>query len=80
MHPYLHAQSTPDKPAYIMAASGETVTYRQLEDRSNQVAQLLHSLGLRHGDGVAIFMDNNPRYYEVLWGAQRSGLRYTCIS
>ena len=25
-------------------------------------------------------MDNSPRYYEVLWAAQRSGLRFTCIS
>ena len=25
-------------------------------------------------------MDNTPRYYEVLWAAQRSGLRFTAIS
>ena len=30
---------TPDKAAVIMAESGETVTYRQLDDRSNQCAQ-----------------------------------------
>ena len=30
MHPFHHAQSQPDKPAYIMAGSGETVTYGQL--------------------------------------------------
>ena len=36
---------TPDKPAYIMAASGETVTYRQLDERSNRVAQLFRALG-----------------------------------
>ena len=26
MHPYIHAQTHPDKPAYIMAGTGETVT------------------------------------------------------
>jgi long-chain acyl-CoA synthetase len=80
MHPYIHAQNTPDKAAYIMAYSGETVTYRQLDERSNQGAHLFRSLGLNAGDGVALFIDNHPRYYEILWAAQRSGLRFTCIS
>jgi len=80
MHPSIHAIVNPDKAAYIMAASGETVTYAQLDARSNQGAHLLRSLGIRAGDGIAIFMDNSPRYYEVLWAAQRSGVRFTCIS
>ena len=63
-----------------MAATGETVTYGQLEARSNQGAHLLRSLGLAAGDAIALFMDNSPRYYEVLWAAQRSGLRFTCVS
>ncbi len=63
-----------------MAASGETVTYGQLEARSNQGAHLLRSLGIRPGDAIALFMDNSPRYYEILWAAQRSGVRYTCAS
>src|SRR5881394_308622 len=80
MHPSIHAQANPDRPAYIMAYSGETVTYGELEARSNQGAQLFRSLGLETGDSVALFIDNHPRYYEVLWAAQRSGLRFTCIS
>ena len=80
MHPSLHAKTQPDRAAFIMAASGETVTYRQLEDRSNQGAQLFRSLGIGAGDAIAIFMDNSPRYFEILWAAQRSGLRFTCVS
>ena len=80
MHPSVHADTTPDKPAFIMAGTGHTVTYRQLNDRSNQGAQLFRSLGLQVGDGVAIMMENHPIYYEVLWAAQRCGLRYTAIS
>ena len=30
MHPHIHAKDNPDKPAYIMANSGEVVTYKQL--------------------------------------------------
>jgi long-chain acyl-CoA synthetase len=80
MHPSVFAEKTPDKPAYIMAATGETVTFRQLNERSNQAAQLFRSLGLKVGDGIAIFMDNVPGYFDICWGGQRSGLYYTCIS
>ena len=80
MHPYIHAKTHPDKPAYIMASSGETVTYGELDARSNQGAHLFRSLGINKGDSIALFMDNTPRYYEVLWAAQRSGLRFTAIS
>jgi long-chain acyl-CoA synthetase len=80
MHPAHHAKSHPDKPAFIMAYSGETVTYGELDARSNQGAHLFRELGLKTGDSIAFFIDNHPRYYELLWAAQRSGLRFTCLS
>ncbi len=80
MHPSEHARTNPDKPAYIMAGSGTVVSYGQLEERSQRCAQLLRGLGLGSGDVIAICMDNNPRYFELCWAAQRSGLYYTCIS
>jgi long-chain acyl-CoA synthetase len=79
MHPYVHAAATPDKPAYILAGSGEVVTYRELEDRSNQAAQLFRAAGLKAGDHLALFSENSARYLQVCWGAQRSGLFFTCI-
>src|SRR5262245_27658706 len=80
MHPYLHARTTPDKPAFIMAATGEVVTYAQLDQRSNQGAHLLRSLGLKRGDVIALCMENHPRYLEITWAVQRSGLYDVCIS
>ena len=80
MHPSIHAGRNPDKPAYIMAGSGETVTYRQLDDRSNQVAQYLRSLGLKAGETIGLFLDNSPRFIEIVWGAHRAGLIYTAIA
>ena len=35
MHPFVHAATTPDRPAIIMAGSGATMTYGALEARSN---------------------------------------------
>ncbi len=80
MHPYVYARKNPDKPAYIMASSGETVTYSQLDSQSNRIAQLFRSLGLKAGDHIALFLENHARYFEICWGAQRSGLIYTAIS
>ncbi len=80
MHPGVHAQTDPDKPATIMAGSGEVVTYGDLEARSNQVAHLLRSLGVGQGDSIALCMENNARFHEICWGAQRSGLYYTAAS
>lgn len=79
-HPFCHARTEPDRIAYKMMPSGETVTYRQLDERSNQGAHLLQSLGLKRGDVVAILMENHPRYLEVAWAADRSGLYFTGVS
>ena len=80
MHPFVHAGKFPDKPACIMGGSGETLTYGELDRRSNQVAQLLRAHGLQRGDIVALCLENSPQYFEIAWGAQRAGLYCTCIS
>jgi len=80
VYPGVHAQTTPDKPALIMGGSGEVVTYRQLDERSNQLARLWRDHGLRPGDHVAIFSENQPHYLEVMWAALRSGLYVTTIN
>src|SRR3546814_3267378 len=51
-----------------------------LEARSNQGAHLFLSLGLKPGDHIALLLDNNARFFEICWAAQRSGLYYTAIS
>ncbi len=79
-YPGLHASNRPDHPAIIMAGSGETLTYRELDERSNQVAHLFRAHGLTAGDHVAIFMENQIRFMEVIWGAFRSGLYITAAN
>ena len=79
-HPFHHARTTPEKAAVVMANSGETITYAQLDARSNQGAQLFRTLGLKTGDVIALCLENHPRYFEITWAAQRAGLYFTCIS
>ncbi|WP_438729665.1 acyl-CoA synthetase [Parasphingorhabdus sp. DH2-15] len=80
MHPSVHAQANGNKPAVIMADSGETISYAQLDRRSNRVAHLFRKNGLKTGDTIAICMENQAHYFDVVWGAQRSGLIYVAIS
>ena len=53
MYPGSHAQARADQPAIIMAGSGETVTYRELDARSNRLARLLRAAGLKRRDHYA---------------------------
>ncbi|GAA3804992.1 acyl-CoA synthetase [Sphaerisporangium flaviroseum] len=80
MHPGAVAAQTPDKPAVIMAGSGRVVTYRELDEESNRLAQLFRSAGLRPGDHIAFMLENHPLFLVVAWAAHRSGLYYTAIS
>jgi long-chain acyl-CoA synthetase len=75
-----HARLRPLQPAFIMASSGEAVTYRELEARSNRLAQLFRRRGLKRLDHYAIFMENNSRYLEACGAGERSGLYYTCVN
>ena len=70
----------PQQPAIIMANSGETLTYAELEARSNRLAHLFRYLGLVRLDHYAIFMENNSRYVEACGAGERSGLYYTCVN
>ncbi|MEH6814602.1 MAG: AMP-binding protein [Motiliproteus sp.] len=80
LYPSSIARSTPDKIAYKMCHTGETVTYGQLEARSNQAAHLFRSKGLQTGDHVVLLMENNRQFLEVCFAADRSGLYYTAVS
>ena len=67
-------------PAVVITASGYTVTWGQLDERSNRLAQYWWSQGLRSGDHIALLMENVPEFFEVCWAAERSGLYYTAVN
>jgi long-chain acyl-CoA synthetase len=79
-HPRKWVQEDPDKPAVIMATSGQVVTRLELDESANQCAHMLRDLGLRAGDNIAIYMENNPHFLQITSAAARSGLLYTAIS
>jgi long-chain acyl-CoA synthetase len=80
MYPGKYATQHPDRPAFIMANTGESVSYAEYEARSNRLANLLRAQGLKRLDHYAIFMENNSRYLETGSAGYRAGLYFTCIN
>jgi len=80
MYPGKYAQQHADRPAFIMATSGESISYGELEARSNRLAHLLRAQGLKRLDHYAVFMENNRHFIESCVAGERTGLYYTCIN
>jgi acyl-CoA synthetase (AMP-forming)/AMP-acid ligase II len=79
-YPTHYSVTTPDKIAFQLLGSGETVSFRQLEERSNQAARLVRNCGAATGDHIVILMENNRQFLELCFGADRSGLYYTAVN
>src|SRR5260370_24759604 len=66
MYPPAVADRYPDRVAYIMAGSGETLTYSQLDRESNRLAHLFRRHGIRGGDTVAVVLENRIEWPVVV--------------
>jgi fatty-acyl-CoA synthase len=70
----------PDKPALHYVEDGDperapvTTSFRELERRSIQAANLFHSYGVREQDGVLILTPTIPETYFALYGAVAAGI------
>jgi long-chain acyl-CoA synthetase len=80
LYPGEHAITRAQRPALIIAETGESVTYAELEARSNRLAHLLRANSLRRLDHFAIFMENNAYYLESCAAGERAGMYYTCVN
>jgi len=66
------AVSTPGATALV--DGDRRLTFAEVDDRSNRVANLLLDAGLRPGDKVAILCGNQAEYVELAAGAAKAGL------
>jgi acyl-CoA synthetase (AMP-forming)/AMP-acid ligase II len=80
MHPGINGPKYKDKPAIIMAGSGDVISHQELNELSNQGAQLFRSLGLKPGDSMAFMTENHKLFFPIAFAAYRCGLKYTAIS
>ncbi|MDP1491887.1 AMP-binding protein, partial [Klebsiella pneumoniae] len=57
----------------------EAVTFAQLESNSIRIARVLHGLGLRRGDNLAVLATNNVKVFDIYCAAMRSGVYLTMV-
>ncbi len=63
-----------------MPSTGATQSFAELDAGANRLSRVLRAAGIQPGDHVAICMENNLRYLEVLWGCYYAGALYTACS
>ncbi|WP_419892610.1 amino acid adenylation domain-containing protein [Paenibacillus xylanexedens] len=71
------AAAYPDSPA--ITSPSKSYTYRELNERANQVARVLLSNGLQKGEFVSIFMDRSLETIISLLGILKAGGAYVPI-
>jgi bile acid-coenzyme A ligase len=65
------ADERPDRPALTDAA--RTVTWRELDQRSNRIARALRSAGVEHGDLVTLGLPNSVDFIEACYALWKVG-------
>jgi long-chain acyl-CoA synthetase len=80
MYPGKYAQLFADRPAFIMAGSGQTMTHGELEGRSNRLAHLLRAQGGAAAGPLRRVHGEQQPPVEACVAGEPSGLYYTCIN
>ena len=80
LHGLFEAQAArrPDRTA-VIAASGQTLTYAELDERANRVARALREEGVGPDVRVAVMMERGPQLLVVLLGILKSGGAYVPV-
>jgi amino acid adenylation domain-containing protein len=69
-----HARSRPDAPALVIGR--QRISYGELDDEADRLAQYLRSLGIGPGDRVALCVGRVVHLYVGLLGILKSGAAY----
>ena len=62
----------PNKTAIVF--EDRQLTFRELDELSNQIANILRGAGLRHGNTAAVFMENSLEYLPVFLAMCKLGV------
>lgn len=80
MYPGAFVATQPSQPAIIMSESGRSMSYSELDDEANRIANLFANAGFQPGDHIAFCLSNELAFLPLAWGAHYAGLIYTAMS
>src|SRR5690349_19769143 len=64
---------TPDRLAFVDACSGTRLTYAQMNDRANRLANWLMERGIGKGDRVGIVAYNGVCFFDLFFACSKLG-------
>jgi natural product biosynthesis luciferase-like monooxygenase protein/amino acid adenylation domain-containing protein len=76
VHELIEEQAARTPEATALVHDGRTLTYRQLDERANQVANRLHALGVGPGTLVGVYMQRSLEMMVGLLGIHKAGGAY----
>jgi fatty-acyl-CoA synthase len=68
------AEKYPDNPFQVFYQHGVSYTYKEFDQRVDEVARGLIALGLKPGDRVGIYSPNRPEWALVQYACSRADL------
>ena len=69
---------TPHKTA--MTYEDKTITYRELNEGVNRVANFLQEKGFKKGDRISVLLRNCPEFFEIYFAAAKLGLVFVPLN
>ncbi len=72
------AERLPEKVGLV--CEGQRLTYRQLDERANQVAHALVELGVGRGDRVGLYLDNSVEMVVGIFAVAKVGAVFVAIN
>ena len=72
------AEKFPNKPAIIF--EDQTITYKEFDEKANQIARWAQDQGMKRGDTVALVMENKPEYVMIWYGLAKAGISVALIN
>lgn len=76
MHEAIAATAAENPEAPAVTANGETLTYRQLDERANRLAHHLRALGVTRGRHVAVLLERSAEMIVALVSTLKAGAAY----
>ena len=67
------ALRTPHREAVVDLTTGARLSFSDLDQRANRVAQTMHGLGVQPGERVGVLLANSVEFVECFYGLAKSG-------
>jgi crotonobetaine/carnitine-CoA ligase len=69
----LHDKAASNADAPFLRFRDESISFGEMDERSNRAANLLREIGVRRGDKVCLMIGNRPEFMELWFGLAKLG-------